>query len=35
MVLDRILQELQDEVVVELPPKMEGRNLVMILAPKG
>jgi translation initiation factor IF-3 len=35
MVLDRILQELQDEVVVELPPKMEGRNRVMILAPKG
>ncbi|WP_084058899.1 translation initiation factor IF-3 [Desulfacinum hydrothermale] len=35
MVLQRILDELQDEAVVELPPKMEGRNMIMILAPKA
>jgi len=35
MVLQRVLDELKDEVVVEMPPKMEGRNLVMILAPKS
>ncbi|MGQ9668556.1 MAG: translation initiation factor IF-3 [Desulfosoma sp.] len=34
MVLQRVLEELKDEVVVEMPPKIEGRNLVMILAPK-
>ncbi len=34
MVLQRILDELKDEAVVEMPPKMEGRNMVMILAPK-
>ncbi len=33
-VLERILEELKDEVVVEQSPKMEGRNMVMILAPK-
>ncbi|MGQ9484688.1 MAG: translation initiation factor IF-3 [Desulfosoma sp.] len=35
MVLQRVLEELKDEVVVEMPPKIEGRNLVMILAPKS
>ncbi len=35
IVLQRVLDELKDEVVVEMPPKMEGRNLVMILAPKS
>ncbi|SHG06116.1 bacterial translation initiation factor 3 (bIF-3) [Desulfacinum infernum DSM 9756] len=35
MVLQKILDELQDEAVVEMPPKMEGRNMVMILAPKA
>jgi len=35
MVLQKVLDELKDEVVVEMPPKMEGRNLVMILAPKS
>lgn len=35
MVLQKVLKELKDEVVVEMPPKMEGRNLVMILAPKS
>jgi translation initiation factor IF-3 len=34
-VLDRIREELNDEAVVEQLPKMEGRNMVMILAPKS
>lgn len=34
-ILERIEEELKDEVVVEQHPKMEGRNLVMILAPKS
>ncbi|MCE5242000.1 MAG: translation initiation factor IF-3, partial [Desulfobacteraceae bacterium] len=34
-VLDRIRDELKDEAVVEQAPKMEGRNMVMILAPKA
>jgi translation initiation factor IF-3 len=34
-ILERVLEELQDEVVVEQRPKMEGRNLVMVLAPKS
>ena len=34
-VLDRIREEMKEEVVVEQSPKMEGRNLVMILAPKA
>ena len=33
-VLDRIREELREESVVEQMPKMEGRNMVMILAPK-
>lgn len=33
-ILDRITEELNEEAVVEQPPKMEGRNMVMILAPK-
>jgi len=33
-VLERIREELKDEAVVEQPAKMEGRNMVMILAPK-
>jgi translation initiation factor IF-3 len=33
-VLDRIKEELKEESVVEQTPKMEGRNMVMILAPK-
>jgi translation initiation factor IF-3 len=35
VVLERIIEELKDEAVVERSPAMEGRNLVMILAPKG
>lgn len=34
-VLDRVLAELKDQVIVELPPKQEGRTLIMILAPKA
>ena len=34
-VLERIREELKDEVVIEQQPKMEGRNLVMIMAPKS
>jgi translation initiation factor IF-3 len=33
--LDRISEALKDEAVVEQSPKMEGRNMVMILAPKS
>jgi translation initiation factor IF-3 len=33
-VLERIREELKEESVVEQTPKMEGRNMVMILAPK-
>lgn len=34
-ILDRVLEALHDEAVVEQRPKMEGRNLVMVLAPKS
>ncbi|MHC1727926.1 MAG: translation initiation factor IF-3 [Syntrophobacteraceae bacterium] len=34
-VLERIREELKDEIVVEQSPKMEGRNLIMIVAPKS
>lgn len=34
-VLERVREELKDEAIVEQSPKMEGRNLVMILAPKA
>jgi translation initiation factor IF-3 len=34
-VLQRIQEELKDDVVVEQSPKMEGRNMIMILAPKS
>jgi translation initiation factor IF-3 len=34
-VLERIKEELKEEVVIEQQPKMEGRNLVMIMAPKS
>ena len=33
--LDRIREELKEDVVIEQQAKMEGRNLVMILAPKS
>ncbi len=34
-ILERIREELKEEVVVEQQPKMEGRNMIMILAPKS
>ena len=34
-ILKRIEEELKDEAVAEQHPKMEGRNMVMILAPKS
>jgi len=34
-VLVRIQEELKDEVVVEQAPKMEGRNMIMVVAPKS
>ncbi|WP_258930433.1 translation initiation factor IF-3 [Desulfoferrobacter suflitae] len=34
-ILERIEEELRDEAVVEQHAKMEGRNMVMILAPKS
>jgi len=34
-VLNRIVKDLSDIAVVESPPSMEGRNMVMVLAPKS
>ena len=34
-VMERIKEELKDEIVIEQSPRMEGRNMVMILAPKS
>jgi translation initiation factor IF-3 len=33
--LNRVLETVKDSVSVEVPPKMEGRNMYMIVAPKG
>lgn len=33
-VLERMAKEVQDLCVIERPPKLEGRNMIMILAPK-
>jgi len=33
-VLERLLDYVKDICTVEKPPKMEGRNMTMILAPK-
>jgi len=33
--LQKVLETVQASCAVELPPKMEGRSLFMILAPKG
>lgn len=32
--LDRFTEELQDIAIIEVRPKMEGRNMFMIVAPK-
>jgi len=34
-VLERIRDELKEEILIEQQPKMEGRNLIMIVAPKS
>jgi translation initiation factor IF-3 len=34
-VMDRIVEEIEDVGVVENPAKLEGRNMVMLLAPKS
>ena len=33
-VLDRVAEELQDVAIIEARPKMEGRSMFMIVAPK-
>jgi len=33
-ILDRLVKDLQDKVVVESMPKVDGRNMVMMVAPK-
>lgn len=33
-VLERVMEELEEEANVEMRPKMEGRTMIMILAPK-
>jgi translation initiation factor IF-3 len=33
-VLDRFVEELKDVAVIEVKPKMEGRSIFMIVAPK-
>ena len=35
MVLDRVKGDLGESVKIEANPKMEGRQMVMIVAPKG
>ncbi len=34
-VLDRIVTDLQNEAVVEQPPRMEGRNMMLLLGAKA
>jgi translation initiation factor IF-3 len=34
-VLDRIVHDLQNEAVIEQPPRMEGRNMTMLLGAKA
>ena len=35
VVLDRVLKELGDTIVREKPPKLEGRNMTMVIGPKA
>lgn len=32
-ILERLTQELEDQAVIEVQPKLEGRNMFMLLAP--
>jgi translation initiation factor IF-3 len=34
-VLDRLLEAVKDLCIVERPAKLEGKNMIMILAPKA
>jgi translation initiation factor IF-3 len=34
-VLDRIVAEIQNEAVIEQPPRMEGKNMTLLLGPKA
>jgi translation initiation factor IF-3 len=34
-VLDRMVNELQNEAIIEQPPRMEGRNMMLLLGAKG
>lgn len=34
-ILDRVIEEVKEEAVVELPPRMEGRSMITILAPRA
>lgn len=34
-VLDRIVAELQNEAIIEQAPRMEGRNMMLLLGPKA
>jgi len=34
-ILDRIIEGIKDIGVVEQPPKLEGRNMIMLLSPKS
>ena len=34
-VLERVLKELGDTIVCEKPPKLEGRNMTMVIGPKA
>lgn len=34
-ILDRIIGEIKDIGVVEQPPKLEGKNMIMLLSPKS
>lgn len=33
-ILEKLVEDTQDIAVIELPPKMEGRNMVLVLGPK-
>ncbi|OGW35781.1 MAG: translation initiation factor IF-3 [Nitrospirae bacterium GWD2_57_9] len=34
-VLDRIVAEVQNEAIIEQPPRMEGKNMMLLLGPKA
>lgn len=34
-ILDRVAEDLKDSIIVDRKPKLEGRNMIMIVAPKA